>query len=637
MPNDIQVQSKSERIILNNGSVVTATIEFDAASFMDEFDSDIIANRYSPVLQRRLGPSYQKNVYISGQFRTNYSMQHTESQGGYSFIQVRKNSIGKASAYAGYGIAWRPTAYNTDIEIAITDAVSSELGEGYYDITKDAGATIPPEATILYLIHTDSNGKKVYIPFEYSSINGNVISGCYIPNAEPQVATDKISIASPNVYIVDNNPIHGDNYSAKYIIDPLTGLSYIQSATRIIEKDKTYYFALVIGEDNSVEFYIDDDPDDLTDASNLVISSGATTTLAEYLNTPNMDSFGISVFDTCGYQWWYDNLLIGKLQKERSVLYVLFDVTEMSEELQIEASGYGEGEDIGMGIDIWRPDDGWVTIAQSPATDLAITETEMFKKSEYEENGYIKAKIYTQYPGNMDTPSILNIDYVKLVRFSPYGCHVGGCVDCYIDDDNAEIISSSNAVAQPLKYVELVGKGNIVKITAGTPEVELVYGVDYVMVVNSTSEMNSKNAKTLIKFRDTLVDLHVNVYYWESEAVQSMQIMFDDARHAPVQSSVLVKHKNIYNVSIYSGGAQDVYDAATDYITGLAYINGEKTISYVDAYKHITALTGKRAFDLTLTIVGYDGNTQVESVLTGPGNTHAITETETYRIMNESV
>lgn len=608
------------------GGYATASMDVDA--FLREFDQSVTLNRYSPVLQKRIGTEYQKNIEITGSFRTNCDMSNADVNGGFSFITVRKESYGKASAYSGYGFAWRPSypSYNSEISIIGAPTISS-MGNGYYDIPVTADPE--SESLLMYLSYIDTSEKKIYVPFNYASYADGKLIGCYLPTVAP-LNTHKICHMSPNIYICDNNPSHGDMYASKYIMDPLTGLSYIQSATMQILPDVTYYFKISIKSDNAIEVYLQSTSDDFSSSSPVIIS-GATTPISEYMSVENMDSFGISVYDTCGYQWWYDNLKISKLGGEYPVSYFRFDVTDMPEDLQIEISAYGLSEDNGIMVKV-RDHEGagkWDSILTASVEDYTVMVTNIISKAKYAQGGVIDIMVTTISPSTPETPATIYIDYIKAVRAMVSGVHMGGCVDVYIDDPSAYLRSVSQTIDETTGSLAVPGIYNISSISVN--DIELLYAKDYVISEADPCYSNSILSSPVIKFAPDYYGEEATVSYWDSDAVTSAQSLMNDDSHRPLGLNVLVKHKSIHEITISPDDAlTESYIAS--YMEDLQYLDGVKSIVYTDIAKYIYSETGSYS-DVTLFIKYFDGSRMKYRTLSTMGQEYKIEETETYRIV----
>lgn len=613
---------------LPGGYTGAATVAFDVSRFLDSFDQSIVLNRYSPVLQKSIGADYQNNIAITGSFRTDFTPTDDNLNCGYSFITVRKGA-GTASAYSGYGFVWRPSSPTYNDEMDIAGAVESETyGAGYYDITcADPGVGID----LLYLVSEDSvTHRKTYTPFNYVEYDSGAIKGCYLPTAAP-TTSHHLCHMSPNIYIVDNDPAHGDMYASKYIVDPLTGLAYIQAGTALIEPGTKYYFGIEITSTNAITVSMNDTGAPFVEGD-IIISSGATSPMSEFLNSPNMDYFGISVFDTYGSQWWYDNLKISLLDGEHAVGYFRFDVSDISEDMQIELSAHGTGGTTdGIKVSIW---DGaaWEDILTAATSENAVMVSNIFTKTEYAAGGYIDIRVTTTEPGSNGLPSYLEIDYIKVIRALVSGVHMGGCVDVYIDDPDAAITTITETVDASSYSIDLLGSNDIFNITSvAIAGAGLLYAKDYIIVEADPSISNSILAKSHLKFKSTYGNLPATISYWESLAVASAQAAVELDKHRPLGINVLVKHKRIHEITATPGDVT-TKGYLEDYLSELPYIDGVKTISYSDLSKYIYGESGTYTA-LTLSIKSYDGNRMKYRTIGSMGQEYQIDETETFRIM----
>ncbi len=625
MPRDNSIFDEvtaNKRFKLPTGQNGVALLTLNSRGFLDSFDEAVTLDRYSPVVQKRIGEEYQKNIKLSGLFRTNYEHSTDNPWGGYSFIQVRKNSTGKASAYSGYGIAWRPSVPDMDDLIDIS-SVAADGRDGYWRIACDNPNT-DTEAT-LYLVQTGVDLKTTYIPFQHEGYDSGALEGCYIPNATPSTS-DKIALMSPNVYIVDNDPVHGDNYASRYIVDPLTGLSFIQAGTCLIEKDKSYYFEIRIDGNNALSFSLKeaDEEGDPVD----ILSTGAAVTLSEYLGGSNMDSLGLSVYDTNGYQWWYDDIKIEKLASEYAVMYFLMDVAGMPESLQIEltAAGSAPGQD-GLCVEAWSSSlREWVNILtySRDAEETLISKT--MSKTAYAEENIITIRVRSLGGSSASEPAMISIDSIKVIRSTTPGVHIGGCVDVYVDDPEAQRTIQNIRLVSTGTYADVSIYPNISKVTeAGT---ELVYGVDYVIEAGDHNTYNSNRSEAILRVAAAYSGTTLSITYWNSPVMISIADMLSSDDHKPVATDVLVRHKVIHEVVI------DSYEQSLlSYMSTLRYENSVKTISYSDFVKYIYNTTGIYASPKII-VHAFDGQKRRMAALTSMGQEYAINEIETFRVVS---
>jgi len=625
MPRDNSIFDEvtaNKRFKLPTGQNGVALLTLNSRGFLDSFDEAVTLDRYSPVVQKRIGEEYQKNIKLSGLFRTNYEHSIDNPWGGYSFIQIRKNSTGKASAYSGYGIAWRPSVPDMDDLIGIS-SVAADGRDGYWRIACDNPNT-DTEAT-LYLVQTGVDLKTTYIPFQHEGYDSGALEGCYIPNATPSTS-DKIALMSPNVYIVDNDPVHGDNYASRYIVDPLTGLSFIQAGTCLIEKDKSYYFEIRIDGNNALSFSLKeaDEEGDPVD----ILSTGAAVTLSEYLGGSNMDSLGLSVYDTNGYQWWYDDIKIEKLASEYAVMYFLMDVAGMPESLQIEltAAGSAPGQD-GLCVEAWSSSlREWVNILtySRDAEETLISKT--MSKTAYAEENIITIRVRSLGGSSASEPAMISIDSIKVIRSTTPGVHIGGCVDVYVDDPEAQRTTQNIRLVSTGTYADVSIYPNISKVTvAGT---ELMYGVDYVIEAGDHNTYNSNRSEAILRVAAAYSGAILSITYWNSHVMISIADMLSRDDHKPVATDVLVRHKVIHEVVI------DSYEQSLlSYMSTLRYENSVKTISYSDFVKYIYNTTGIYASPKII-VHAFDGQKRRMAALTSMGQEYAINEIETFRVVS---
>lgn len=604
------------------GQRVRSVMTLNSRKFLDSFDDSVTLDRYSPIVQKRIGAPHQNNVKISGTFRTNYEHSDDSMWGGYSFIQVRKNSTGRASAYAGYGVAWRPSAPGKNDLYDISGAIQDEV-TGLWDIDCD-DPDVDADDT-LYLMQKRGD-ETYYIPFQHNGYVGGELKGCQI-TADAVTPNDKIALMAPNVYIVDNNPMHGDGYASKYIIDPLSGLSYIEAGTHLIKKDNTYGFEISIQGDDSIVFRIRD----ITGGGEIadVLESGATTTLSTYLNDADADSFGISVYDTCGYQWWYDDIKIEKLANEYAAMYFSMDVSGMPDILQVElgATGVAPTGD-GFVAEVWNEEySSWDNILRYGLSDHATVLSKTFSKREYSNEGMVTIRVRTLGTSNTQETADIDVDSIRIVRGMAPGIHIGGCLDVYIDDPDAKVNTATVELDEDGTMADVSNYPNIVRVSRGISE--LVYGVDYVIISGDPGAYNSPNSKTVIRVSGEHAGAAILVSYWSSDVLLDIASKLDESEHKPVGTNVLVKHKVIHEVRTSEG-----VEYLKDYVDQLKYVEGHKTISYSEFTKYVYGVTGTY-IDPDITIHAFDGKERRMSALNFMGQEYTVDDTETFRVIDE--
>lgn len=608
--------------ILPDGTVGAAHLTFDANQFLSLFDRDVILNRYSPVLQKRIGLSHQKNIEIRGSFRTNYDYANATGYGGFSFIQVRKNSSGRASAYSGYGIAWRPSHPDYATISAVTDIAESET-PGRYDI--EASVLKYPDNGVMYLVY-DDNGIDRHVPIQCGGYSDGWLTGCYTGGIVPD-ANMSVCYMAPNVYIVDNNSVHGDGYASRYVIDPLTGLAYIMAATWVIKPNVQYYFKITIDDTNALAFHLGED-DELGEGTE-VVRCGPLTPLSEYLGDLDHDSFGVSVYDTGGYQWWYDNLTISKLSGEYAVAYFVMDVSEMPDDLQLELLAHASGVQNGIIANIWNPNAPaqWDNILESGTSDYAIMVSDVFQKSVYAPDGYVTIMVRSMHPSGALQPSEVHIDYIKVIRTTMLGMHMGGCVDVYVDDPSA-VIEQYNIEVPESRIIDMAEGGDISSITYN--DSPLVYGVDYVYAEDPSYARSSLGIVKIV-FAEGYIDKTVTINKWESEVIAGAQGVLDKDIHRPLNASVIVKHKKIHEITVSPEG-NGVKEAIEGYVQGLMYANKTKKLSYSEAVAYVYRIVGEY-HPITIEIKSHDGKRIITKSLFMPGQEYGIDEAETFRVI----
>lgn len=626
MPRDTSIFDEvtaKKRFKLPTGQDGIALLTLNSRGFLDSFDEAIILDRYSPVVQKRIGESYQKNIKISGIFRTSYEYSDDNPWGGYSFIQVRKNSVGRASAYCGYGVAWRPSVPDKNTEaIDIVSLTQDVERNGYWDI-ECADPGVETDDT-LYLVQTNAEGRAIYTPFQHEGYSEGKLTGCYIAGIVPQ-DIDQIVRMAPNVYIVDNDPVHGDNYASKYIVDPLGGLSFIQAGTYLIERDKYYRFEITITETNALEFKLKEDNSegDFTQ----VLTTGSAVPLSEYLGETNMDSLGLSVYDTNGYQWWYDDIKIEKLESEYAVMYFKMDVTGMPEMLQVEMTGAGSSPtDNGLKMEAWNvTTHKWVEILTYNGDNAETMLSRTIDKENYADGDLVTIRVRSLHGSSISAEASITVDSIKMIRCITPGIHIGGCVDVYIDDPSAHLMSEQITPGSNETSYNISSYPNVTNILSDTTE--LIYGVDYVIETGDPNTYNSTRANTILRVAASYAAAELTIVYWASDNLTDISASLSSDLYKPVATDILVKHKVIHEIDI-DGYRQELYD----YLDTLRYDNKVKTISYSDLVKYIYNASGVYASP-KLIIHAFDGKKRRMAALTAMGQEYSINEIETFRVL----
>ncbi|MDD2297928.1 MAG: hypothetical protein PHX79_08960, partial [Sphaerochaetaceae bacterium] len=264
------------------------------------------------------------------------------------------------------------------------------------------------------------------------------------------------------------------------------------------------------------------------------MSTGAAVTLSEYLGGSNMDSLGLSVYDTNGYQWWYDDIKIEKLASEYAVMYFLMDVAGMPESLQIEltAAGSAPGQD-GLCVEAWSSSlREWVNILtySRDAEETLISKT--MSKTAYAEENIITIRVRSLGGSSASEPAMISIDSIKVIRSTTPGVHIGGCVDVYVDDPEAQRTMKDISLVSTGTYADVSIYPNISKVTvAGT---ELMYGVDYVIEAGDHNTYNSNRSEAILRVAAAYSGAILSITYWNSHVMISIADMLSSDDHKPV-------------------------------------------------------------------------------------------------------
>ena len=555
-----------------------------------------VSDNMSPVVQKKIGIDQHKNIEIYGEFRTSFVPTDSNEGQGISYILTRKNSTGQAMAACGYGVAWRPSYPDAGVTTTIS---SADIGAGTITLVSDPGFS--------------TDGGLVYVgnqAISYGSISGYVLNDCmFTENVKNLLiagaAGVTVSMAASNLFIVDNDFVGADIYSGNYQYMGNNMMAYIKAGVAEILSNTQYFFKMTIGSDNAIDFYLSTDSANLNDDNYKVISCGARNVMSEYLGTPDMDAFGLSVIETAGAQWYYDNIKIGCLSNEYPILHSNFYVGDLGKDINVvyraKGTGYSAGENLEYGLDVyvWNPGTSvWDKISSNSfvttgANNIPVTSS-VFEKGTYATNGYIDVMMLPQYPSGdlADSHAAIEVDFINVVSSRSRAVSIGGTVDVYIDDiylkqaeatftvsDRIMSLGTSRAVV----WIEGISLGGR----------QLIEGVDWVWTCNYEPARHSSKVENLLTFSNSITS-EVTVSYFYSPAVSNAQKLADNNEFFGFAGqNILVKHLNVVTAEITSSIDQEVANGyLTDYIRTLA-VDSDKNLSmsYTDFYAYLSEKT----------------------------------------------
>ena len=620
-------------------------VDFNINEFFTNYAGGgaLAVESYNPILQKPIGLTLQSGISIIGQFYTNYNPAEAPSHGGYSYVTVRRSSTEKADVISGYGIAWRPTSYEgveTDLIIAGTfDGISSIA------VTDGSVFSTATVAFIGYTIH----GKEYYLPFDFVR-DGNNLTGCVFPENidTTSISTDpdgvSLLLAEPNLFIVDNDLLNFDMYSGRYIEFPGNTLAFIESTITSIIPGQEYWFKLEIADDNGINFYLEASEAALVGAI-AKISCGARTVKSEYADATDRDSFGISVFDTAGYEWFYDNIKLSRLDGKYTVNYFEIDVSQLSDLVQAHVKGYGvaDGGD-GLELLVWNPNTlAWVKIGDNTFSSSDIMISDDIIKATYVTDNTIKFQLRTSSASSTTTHAKIVLDYFAVKSSYNSGVNIGGCVDVYVDDeylkeDTEDVTPDATDLINVIDFSRAVVWIDKIIIKGSDPEIELVEGYDYIWMQNNADYLNSIKGQSIIKFSPGVVS-ECTIHYHYSPLVKNLQTWSDGDHVAFKGQDVLFRHKNIHliTVSATTGDddihtSSDIRDMIEDYIETLASIDNEYTLGYEDTVNYLYA-QGVRLLETLVITDDYRIDGEItKSIISAAGDRITINKIEAFKM-----
>lgn len=613
-------------------------IRFDVAKFFENYSDGgdgSLAETYNPVCQKNIGQVLQNNIEIRGKFRTNYDPVESSTHGGYSYITVRKPTSGKADAITGYGIAWRPSSFDAT-KLSLTGIASGTT------VTLTTGDGTNLGSNTVAFISNIIDDKTYYVPFEFERTD-DVLSNCAFPTNIAPSGSVEILVCEPNLFIVDNDLINGDMYMNNFIEFPGNTLAYIRSAIVKIEKDTDYYFKLQISSDNAIDFYLET-VESLLDTADAKISCGARTPMSEYIGTSNMNAFGISVVDTTGYRWYYDDILIRRLDGEYPIGYFEFDVSTLTDMVQIYLKGYGTGYGgDGLKIYVWETElETWEQVGENTFSTASLSISNDVDKNLYAADGTLKVMIRTAYPSGVDTEATLNIDYIDVRGSYNSGVHIGGCVDVMIDDANL-VSGTLDVTPDTTDYINIIDFSDrvvvwisSVVVKDSSPSIALLEGVDYIWIHNNENYERTDRGQNIIKFNPSITS-DVTISYYYSPLVKNLQNWAHQSHIHFKGQDTLIKHKNIHLLSVEATTGDDTTQAEIasmvgDYVKTLVNSDGNYTLTFNGIKEYLYIQSVRKLTTLKVTDTYRDNGVKNKVVLNVSGDYVTINMASVFRM-----
>jgi len=537
-------------------------VDFDFDAFFNSFLEVKKGENFSPVAQRKMGSAQLNNIAITGEFETDFDASNDYSDDGMMYITTRRNSSGKALAHCGYGIALRPSSVGAGGGSEITGIADN--GDGTFNISIQDSSSF--SAGISYL-ETEAGA----VAFEVGSVAEGVLNNCLIPtNITPSIGGDVI-LAAHNVFIIDNDLVGSDIYNNNQIeFENGSVLSYISSASVEVKANTLYYFSLTISSNNSVSFRISESKDNL-DSVPEAVTSGAYIPLSSYLETPDMDAFGIGIINTRGHKWYFDNIHIGSLSLEYPVVLFEMDVSTLPDNFRGYVRGMGIGYadgtiTYGLRLMAWNGTQ-WDEVASNDYDTMleasnAVSITKEMTKSIYSISGVVKFACIPVAPSGPtgDKKASITIDYFTVKASTNNAMHIGGCSDVYVNDSYLQEDSVEVAVGDT-RLAEFGGDRAVVWVesveTISSENIPLIEGVDYKWSVGDENNRNSTKAGNRIVFSSGITG-SVLINYIYSPYAYNAQALSNDENYSFKGHDTLIKHMNLHLLDIEGDVSKEI-------------------------------------------------------------------------------
>ena len=555
---------------------------------------------------------------------------------GFSYITVRNKSKGVASASGGFGLAWRPSSKNV-LETATVSSYDSGTGT----LTFTTGEIFGNLSGLGYINN---------IPFNYTPLQspGNSIVVEKLPIGVGNPVGAVLTSMEHNLYIVDNDVSSSDIYDGHFFEGKTGALSFISSGVAIISPNVEYNFRILINEDNSMSCFIKSTLE-LNFPAEPNITSPARTPISEYLGTSDVDSFAISVNNTIGHKWYYDDISIGYTAARYPSIFFKMDVAKLPEQMNVIFNASGQGYDsastakTGVKLYARNKQSQWDLIGENgQSRTYQNSVTSVINKSDYTSEDFIDFALIGTFPsgGATNKHSYIKVDFFELVGASDIAMSIGGAVDVYIDDD---YLTEGTALLEPTtagQIMEFPSTDRAVvwidKVTLqNSPDNELIEGVHYMWAWNDEDfKYSSKVTNSLILTGSDAV----LVNYRYSPLVKSAQeTLSEDKMVAYKGQDIIVKHMDIYMINVESdiepNSEELMLTSLAKYVKDLQ-LNGDDV--YVLRWDEILGyLVMSGVYGITklyITINHRESGLLKSKILRKPGDTIMIDKYSTFRV-----
>ena len=609
----------------------TPTFMFDIHKFMEEYNSEQRpVSAYFPVMQKKI-PGLMSNVAISGTMSTDYvpKAEHGE-QHGYSFIQIGKVSDGVANAMGGYGIAWRPlTGYGDEAVVGSPIASVKKVGNGEYDITMTSSYTPGGYTQSMGYIKVQykTTGNYIFVPVQFGTYNsdGITINRCLIGNTvdlseTASANTYSLYLVRPNVYIVDFPNSIGDVSNWDSINSDAGLLSFVSSGVADIRPNNRYVFSLIYGGDGALVARIYES-DGITEVVSL--NAAARIPLFDFVDRDKADSFGISVYGTCGKNWYYDDIRIAGTTEQFPYLYCAFSPENIRDTFYVSATMSGDGSG-GSGAKLYVAEDSgdWDMVGYTSASSPTLITSQVLSKDDYLYDGKINVLIVGAAPGDDAANGYIEIDDVRIINSESIGSHIGGCVDAYIDADTIEEEFTVTTDASGVAILDNSEYGIVHIIDIKNASTELYPSIDYILGLTDYSLTTRGSIVIKTKYASAT---EITVKALTSP---SLLIIHSKSINSPNMSTgydLLVRHKIIHRITVNKVGAGSILQTYVD-------ANSDTTKLTMATMASVFAAGGIDISGLVVTDTYISGDAYVVNNLVLPSEYIEITNTSCLRI-----
>lgn len=371
-------------------------------------------------------------------------------------------------------------------------------------------------------------------------------------------------ISQLNVFVVDNALAVQDVVLENVLHTGWGDYAYLAAAHVDIEYNTTYNWRIDIGSGNALSFYIWKTTDAFPGAPQL--------TYGAYIPVSNGRSYGVSVSNTGGYHWWWDNLSLSHTTSNHAIEVYEFDVTDFSSDFVVKASAWGEGYNgisSGNGIIMYAwdyIDEEWVELDRhtfgQDASNLTLTSAELSINTYSNQNlAHPKATVVlvSLYPSSfsLSVDSLVKVDYIYLECWDSAFAHVGGMGDVYVkinetpslnsvDIENVgtkEWLTENNPAIDgdlqlPLLWIRNV---ELLDVTGQPSGISLTPNTNYSFVVDSEEKRFSTKEENYLIFAGSALGGDVRLNYYTYPSMDSMQAYCDTDISRNVTDDYLVK------------------------------------------------------------------------------------------------